>query len=86
MSLAKTVTNNILKQKTIVDLMEALAKMYKQPSSVNKIYLMKKLFNLKMAEGCSFTSHLSEFNMIVDQLTSASIMFSDEVQALIILS
>ena len=66
MSLAKTVTNNILKQKTIMDMMEALAKMYKQPSSVNKRYLMKKIFNLKMAEGCSFMLHLSELNMIVD--------------------
>ena len=66
--------------------MEALKKMYEQPSAANKVHLMKKLFNLSMAEGVSFMSHLSEFNMIVDQLTSVDIEFDDEVQALLILS
>ena len=79
MSLAKTVTHNILKEKTVVDLMVVLAKMYEQLSAANKVHLMKKLFNLKMAEGCSFTSHLSEFNMIAD-LISVGIMFDDEVK------
>ena len=47
MSLTKLVTHNILKEKMIMDLMAMLAKMYKQPSAANKVYLMKKLFNLK---------------------------------------
>jgi len=86
LSLSKAVTHNILKEKTTAELMEALKKMYEQPSAVNKVHLMKKLFNLSLAEGVSFMSHLSEFNMIVDQLTSVDIMFDDEVQALLILS
>jgi len=53
---------------------------------VNKVYLMKKLFNLKIAKEYSCTSHFSEFNMIVNQLTSVGILFDDEVQALLILS
>ena len=86
LSLAKIVTYNILKEKTTVDLMAALAKMYEQLSAANNINLMKKLFNLKMTEGCSFTSHLSKFNMIVNQLISVGIIFDDEVQALLIIS
>ena len=79
MSLAKSVAHNILKEKTTVGLMEALAKMYEQPSAANKVHLVKTLFNLKMAEGRSFTMHLSEFNTIVDQLISVDITFDDEV-------
>lgn len=86
LSLSKSVTHNILKEKTTEELMEALKKMYEQPSAANKVHLMKKLFNLSMAEGVSFMSHLSEFNTIVDQLTSVDIKFDDEVQALLILS
>ena len=66
--------------------MVAFSKTYEQPSAVNKIHLMKKLFNLKMAKGCSFMSRFSEFNMIVDQLTLVGILFDNEVQALLILS
>ena len=49
LSLAKSVAHNILKEKTTVGLMEALAKMYEQPSATNKVHLVKTLFNLKMA-------------------------------------
>ena len=86
LSLSKSVAHLILKETTMVGLMESLATMYEQPSAVNKVHLMKKLFNLKMAEGCSFTKHLSEFHTIVDQLTSVGIPFEDEIQALLVLS
>lgn len=86
LSFSKSVTYNILKEKTTEGLVEALKKMYEQPSAANKVHLMKKLFNLSMAEGVSFMSHLSEFNTIVDQLMSVEIKFDDEVQALLILS
>ena len=86
LSLSQAVTHNIMKETTTVGLMEALKKMYEQPSAVNKVFLMKKLFNLSMNEGVSFMVHLSEFNSIVDQLLSIDISFSDEVQALLILS
>jgi len=85
LSLAKIVTHNILKENMTVDLLATLAKMYEQPSFANKVHHMKKLFNLKMAEECSFTLHLSEFNMIINQLTSVGIMFDDKVQVLLIL-
>lgn len=75
MSLSKSVTHNILKEKTTVKLMQALKKMYKQPSGASKVHLMKKLFNLSMLEGVSFITHLSEFNTIVDQLASVAITF-----------
>ena len=66
LSLAKTVAHNILKEKTTVGLMEALTKMYEQPSAANKVHLVKTLFNFKMAEGRPFTMYLSEFNTNID--------------------
>ena len=43
--------HNVGKEKTIVDLMKAWSSMYEKPLANNKVYLVKKLFNLKKAEG-----------------------------------
>ena len=66
--------------------MKALSGMYEKPSANNKMHLMKKLFNLKMAENVSVTQHLSEFNTITNQLSPEEIDFDDEIRALIILA
>jgi acyl-activating enzyme 14 len=42
---------NISKDKTMIGLMTALNKLYEKPSASNKVFLMKRLFNLKMVEG-----------------------------------
>ena len=67
-------------------LMEALSDIYEKPSTINKVYLMRRLFNLKMSEGMPVADHINEFNMIVSQLNSVEIDFEDEVRALILLS
>ena len=53
---------------------------------MNKVYLMRRLFNLKMSEGGSFVDHINEFNMIVSQLSWVRINFKDEIKALILMS
>ena len=68
-----------------VDLMATLAKLYEKPSASNKVFLMKRLFNLKMSEGGSVAEHLNEFNTITSQLSSVKITFAEEVRALLIL-
>jgi hypothetical protein len=42
---------NISKEKKTKELMDALDKMYEKPSMSNKVFLMKRLFNMKMSEG-----------------------------------
>ena len=64
--LAVSVDFNISKAKTIEDLMKALAKLYEKPSASNKVFLMKRLFNMKMFEGGSIVDHLNEFNTITN--------------------
>jgi len=66
--------------------MKVLSYMYEKPSAANKVYLMRRLFNLNMGEGNSVTDHINEFNTILAQLESVQIKFEDEVKALILLS
>ena len=60
--------------------------MYEKPSANNKMYLMKKLFNLKKAEGTPVAHHLNEFNTITNQLSTVGVEFNDEVRVLILLA
>ena len=58
--------------------------MYEKPSAMNKVYLMRRLFNLQMSETGSVSDNINEFNMIVSQLNSVDINFEDEIKALIL--
>ena len=53
---------------------------------MNKVYLMRRLFNLQMSETGFVFYHINEFNMIVSQLNSVDINFEDEIKALILMS
>jgi hypothetical protein len=86
LTLSRTIAHNVVKEKTTIELMAALSDMYEKPSANNKVHLMKKLFNLKMAEGTAVAQHLNEFNTIKNQLSSVEIDFDDEVRALIVLA
>ena len=79
-------TFNIIKEKTTSDLMKALSNMYKNLLAMNKVYLMRILFNLQMSEGRSVVDHINEFNIIVSKLSSVEINFEDEIKALILMS
>jgi hypothetical protein len=67
------------------EMMDTLDKLYEKPSVSNKVFLMKRLFNMKMSEGGSIADHLNEFNMVTNQLSSVKVDFDDEVKALLIL-
>ena len=86
LSLSRNVAFNIAKETTTAGLMKALSNVYEKPSAVNKVHLMRRLFNLRMAEGASLAQHLNELNTITTMLSSVKIDFDDEVRALILLS
>jgi hypothetical protein len=65
--------------------MDALAKQYEKPSMSNKVFLMKRLFNMKMLEGGSVADHLNEINKVTNQLSFVKVDFDDEVKDLLIL-
>ena len=62
--LATSIAFNISKEMTTEGLKSTLAKLYEKPSASNKVFLMKRLLNMKMPEGGSIADHLNEFNTI----------------------
>ena len=60
--------------------------MYEKPSVMNKVYLMRRLFNLQMFENGSVSDYINKFNIIVSQLNSVDINFEDEIKTLILMS
>ena len=62
-----------------MDLIKTLSGMYEKPSANYKLHLLKRLFNLKKAEGTPVAQYLNEFNMITNQLSWVKIEFDDEV-------
>jgi hypothetical protein len=85
LSLAASMAFNISKENTMKELMDALDKLYEKPSVSNKVFLMKRLFNMNMSEGGSVAYHLNEFNIVTNQLSSVKVDFDDEVRDLLIL-
>ena len=83
--LAASVAFNISKETTTEGLMQTLSKLYEKPSASNKVFLMKRLFNMNMSEGGSVANHLNDFNTVTSQLSSVGVNFDDEVRALLFL-
>jgi hypothetical protein len=59
LSLTTSMAFNISKEKTMKEIMDALAKLDEKPSESNKIFLMKILFNMKMSEGGSVARYFT---------------------------
>jgi transposase InsO family protein len=86
LSLSRNVAHHTIKATTTQEMLSVLSAMYEKPSAVNKVHLMRRLFNLRMKEDTAVSKHLNEFNMTIAQLQSVEITFEDEVIALILLS
>jgi acyl-activating enzyme 14 len=70
---------NVIKEKTIYYESNDNHIMYEKPLANNKVYLIKKLFNMKMTKGMFITQHLNNFSIIINQLSSIKIKFYDEI-------
>jgi hypothetical protein len=68
----------VSEEATTKDLWDKLGKLYQSKSLVNKLFLRKKLYNLRMRDGDSVAEHLNAFNTVVSQLVSIEIKISDE--------
>ncbi|VFQ93187.1 unnamed protein product [Cuscuta campestris] len=86
LSMTKNVAFNILKEKTLKGIIEALSNTYEKPSTANKVFLIIELVNTRMKEGTSVNEHINKLNSILARLLSVDIKFGDEVQALLLLS
>ena len=84
-ALSSNVLFNISAEKTTKELVDKLSSLYEIPSASNKVFIMKKLYNLKMKEGGVMSNHLNEFNTLASQLISVGIPLDDEIKAVLLL-
>jgi hypothetical protein len=63
--LSDSILLNVSKEATTKDLWDKLGKLYQSKSLVNKLFLRKKLYNLRMRDGDSVVEHLNAFNTVV---------------------
>ena len=59
-------------------LWEKLGNLYQSKALVNKLFLRKKLYHLRMEDGDSMTKHLNSFNTLVSQLIFVDIKMGEE--------
>jgi hypothetical protein len=71
---------------TTKELWDKLGNLYQSKSLVNKLFLWKKLYNLRMRDGDSVTEHLNAFNTVVSQLLSVEIKILDEDKCISLLA
>ena len=69
---------NVSREATMNNFWKNLGTLYQSKSLVNKLFLRKKLYNLRMKDGDSVTEHLNAFNTLVSQLSSIDIKISYE--------
>jgi hypothetical protein len=63
--LADSVLLNVLGEDSTKKLWDKLGILYQSKSLVNKLFLRKKLYLLKMSDGSLVTAHLNAFNTII---------------------
>eukprot|EP00253_Pinus_taeda_P018237 PITA_18237 len=69
---------NLSGEATAKALWDKLGILYQYKSLVNKLFLWKKLYNLRMNNEDSMTEHLNAFNTMVSKLLSVDIKILDE--------
>ena len=66
--LAESVHFTVVSETTSFNMWKKLYSTYEKETASNKVYLMKRLFELQMKKGTSVASHLNEFNIIFSQM------------------
>jgi hypothetical protein len=83
--LADSVLLNVSGESIAKELWGKLGNLYQSKSLVNKLFLRKKLYHLRMEDGDSVTEHLNPFNTLVSQLGSVNIMIPEEDKCITLL-
>lgn len=65
LSLSSNVLFNVSTKKTTKELWDELSSLYEIASTSNKVFIIKKLYNLKMKEAGLISNHLNKFNTLV---------------------
>jgi hypothetical protein len=74
-----------LGESTAKELWDKFGNLYQSKSLVNKLFLRKKLYHLRMEDGDSVTEHLNAFNTLVSQLGFVNITIAEEDKCITLL-
>ncbi|KAF7808411.1 Retrovirus-related Pol polyprotein from transposon TNT 1-94 [Senna tora] len=85
MSITYIVLREIVDEDIVAKAWKKLEQLYWAKSLTNRLYLKKRLYNLRIIEGTMVKSRLDEFNSIIMDLKNVDIKIEDEDQALIVL-
>ena len=67
-------------------LWQLLLSTHEKKTAATKIYLVRRLYNLRMKESDSVTAHLCAYETIIAHLSSQGMTIEEELRALILLS
>ena len=85
LSLADSVLLNVHEEKIANSLWKKLGDIYQGKSLVNKIFLRKKLYSLKIDGWMALVDHLISFNMVIAQLISIGVSIDEEDRCMLLL-
>jgi hypothetical protein len=83
--LLHSVLLNVSRKATTDELWNKLRVLSQFKSLVNKLFMRKKLYNLRMKDGDSMTKHLNTFNTVVSHLLFVDIKISGEYMCISLL-
>ena len=74
-------------QETRADVLwKKLESMYERQTALNKIFLIRRVVNLKYKNRSNMIEHLNDFQGLVNQLSAMKLAFDDEIQVLLLSS
>ena len=76
---------NVFGEDSAINLWAKLGSLYQSKSLVNKLFLQKKLFHLRMEENDNVAKHLNVYNTLVSQITSVGIKMAEEDKCITLL-
>ncbi|XP_070006880.1 retrovirus-related Pol polyprotein from transposon TNT 1-94 isoform X1 [Nicotiana sylvestris] len=85
MSVTDSVLREIAEETSAATTWKKLEDLYSKKSLTNRLYLKKRLYNLRINEGTPVKTHLDEFNSIIMDMKNVDIKIESEDQALIVL-
>lgn len=86
LSLSNEVRRFVIKEDTLKGMLDTLSDMYEKPNAVQQLYLMRRLFTLKMDKGISVRQQVGVVGDIIEQLASVDVKFDDHIKALVLLT
>ena len=83
--LADSVYFTVLDSQNSEELWKKLCNTYEKETAANKVYLMRKLYDLRMKDTDSIASHLNQFDALWSQLQAQKMNMDDELKAVFLL-